>query len=156
MFYAPSLISAVLVISGWFVINKAQANRERRKQIREFLTELIKNLAELEESVINYHTKPREASVEQALIDRLARFERACGLPPQFVASQRFLKAVPPKNLKVDPSVIQRMRKAMTLKHFSDEHTEQVDRGDPLIREIVDATDEVREKLEEVRLVSLD
>ena len=30
----PSGVSALMVVIGWYVVNKAQANRERRKQIR--------------------------------------------------------------------------------------------------------------------------
>ena len=154
--YAPSLISGILVISGWIVVNKAQANRERRKQIREFGAGLMKDLTELEKSVIEYHTNLRDTAVEQALISKLARFEKACGLLPRFVASQRVLKAASADQLKIDPRVIQRMRKAMTLEHFSDEHDEPISNVDPLIQGIEIAASEVQEALESVRLAALD
>lgn len=154
--YAPSLISGALVIAGWFVVNKAQANRERRKQIREFVAGLIKDLTELEKVIIQYHTTQRDKSAEQALISKLTRFEKSCGLLPKFVASQSYWRATLPDRLTVSPSVIQQMRKAMTLKHFSDEHEAAVDCADPLIQEIEIATNEVQEALEAVRLASLD
>lgn len=154
--FLPSLMSGVLVIAGWFVVNKAQANRERRKQIREFVAALIKDLVELEKSIIDYHTNQRNAPAEQAIISRLTRFEKSCGLLPQFVANQLFLKATTAKSLIVSPLVVQRMRKAMTLKHFSDEHDGSINCTDPLIQEIEIATNEVQEALESVRLASLD
>lgn len=153
---APSLLSGALVITGWFIVNRAQANRERRKQIREFGAGLIKDLAELEKAIVEYHTTARNESSEQALISKLTRFEKACGLFPNFLAGQFFWKATAPESLKVSPSVIQKMRKAMTLKHFSDEHEGPVNCTDPLVQEIEIATNEVQEALEAVRLASLD
>lgn len=116
----------------------------------------MKDLAELEKSVIEYHVAKRDGAKEQAIIAKLTRFERACGLLPEFVKSQRYAKAVSPNKLVVAAAVIQKMRKTMTLKHFSDEHTAPIETQDPLIQEIEIATNEVQEALERVRLASLD
>lgn len=155
--YTPSLISSLLVVLGWFVVNKTQANRERRKQIREFVGMLIDILAELEISIIEYHTKKRDETLEQTLISRLTRFEKACARLPNFLSNQwPFLKAAKVNRVKVDPYLIQEMRKAMTLKHFLDEHDRPLPRSDPLILEIQNTTDVVQDSLESVRLASLD
>lgn len=154
--YGPSLISAVLVIAGWVVVNKAQSNRERRKQIREFVSNLMKELAELEKAVLEYHTNQRDESLEQSILVKLTRFEKACELLPKFVSGQRYLKATPPTKLVINPPVIQQMRKAMTLHHFMDEHLSSMKNSDLLIQEIVITTYAVLDTLERVRLASLD
>jgi hypothetical protein len=154
--YLPSLLSAVLVVAGWYIVNKAQANRERRKQIREFASGLSKDLSDLEAVVIKYHTDPRDKSGERQIISKLTRFETACGILPKFVENQRFFKATPSQNLIVSGLVIQQMRKAMTLKHFYDEHSEPLDDSDQLIQGILASTDKVQETLTDVRLASLD
>jgi hypothetical protein len=154
--YVPSFISAFVVITGWIVVNKAQANRERRKQIREFASGLMKDLSELEKAIIEYHTTVRDEAKEQAIIARLTRFEKSIGLLPKFVAGQLLFKAATTTSLSIPPAVIQIMRKAMTLRHFSDEHTNPVKPTDTMIQEIEIATNDVHENLEKVRLASLD
>ena len=123
----PSIISAVFVVVGWFVVNKAQVNRERRKQIREYVAVLSTDLMELENLAIRYHTQIREVGKEREIITKLTRFEVACKTLPRFVESQKYIQAIGPEKLKMDGQRIQVMRKAMTLKHFGDEHTAPFD-----------------------------
>lgn len=153
----PSAISAVLVVAGWFVVNKAQGNRERRKQIREYVANLCKDLATLEALAIEYHTSARAEAKEQQIISNLGRFEKACGLLPRFLESQKYwYKAVPPVKLKVDSHRIQVMRKAMTLDHFGDEHIVALGHQDEFIAALKLAMEEVQESLEAVRINALD
>lgn len=152
----PSLVSAVFVVVGWYVVNKAQGNRERRKQIREYVSDLCDDLEDLEASTIDYHTDEREEAKEQEIISKLGRFEKACSTLPRFLESQKYLKAVPPEKLKIDGRRLQVLRKAMTLNHFGDEHTGALRRQDPFIQEIELATVEMQEALECVRIDSLD
>jgi hypothetical protein len=153
----PSAISAVLVVVGWFVINKAQSNRERRKQIREYVADLCADLVELEALAIGYHTTIREENREQEIISKLGRLEKACSMLPRFLESQKyFFKAVQPEKLKMDGQCMQVMRKAMTLNHFGDEHTAALGRQDEFILNLELAAVEMREALECVRIDALD
>lgn len=153
----PSAISAVLVVVGWIVVNKAQGNRERRKQIREYVVTLCKDLAALEVMAIEYHTKPREEAKEQQIISNLGRFEKACALLPRFLESQKYsVKAVRPETLIIDSRRIQVMRKAITLEHFGDEHTTELGHQDEFISALKLASEEVQESLELVRINALD
>lgn len=156
----PSLIStffsAVLVVVGWYVVNKAQSNRERRKQIREYISDLCDNLEEIEALAIAYHTTERAEEKEQEIISKLGRFEKACSMLPRFTESQKYLKAVPASKLSVDAKLLQTFRKAMTLEHFGDEHAGALSRRHGHIQNLELASDEVQEALEKIRVDSLD
>lgn len=152
----PSTVSAILVVIGWFVVHKAQSNRERRKQIREYVVDLCDDLAELETLALGYHTTPREEAKEQEIISKLGRLEKACSTLPRFLESQKFFKAVQPVKLTMDGRRMQVLRKAMTLNHFGDEHTGALGRQDEYILNLELAAVEMREALEGVRIDALD
>lgn len=152
----PSFVSAVLVVIGWYVVNKAQSNRERRKQIREYISDLCDDLEELEALAILYHTAIRDESKESEIISKLGRFEKACSTLPRFLQSQKYFKAVPYKKLIIDGQCLQVLRKAITLNHFGDEHTRALSRQDTHIQNLELASVEVQEVLERVRIDSLD
>lgn len=152
----PSLVSAVMVVVGWYVVHKAQANRERRKQIREYVTDLRDDLANLEKLVFDYHTSERDVAKEHEIISKLGRFERACSTLPRFIYSQRFLKAVPLEKLNVDAKCMQELRKAMTLQHFADEHLSAIDVHHALIQQMESTAVDMQEALERVRIEALD
>jgi hypothetical protein len=153
----PSAVSAALVIIGWIIVHKAQSNRERRKQIREYVSNLCDDLTELESLAIGYHTSAREEAKEQEIISKLGRLEKACSTLPRFIESQKFLfKAVKPEKLKIDGKRMQVLRQAMTLNHFGDEHTGALGHQDDFILNLELAAVEVREALEGVRIDSLD
>lgn len=152
----PSGVSALMVVLGWYVVNKAQANRERRKQIREHIGDLQDELAELEESAIEYHTTDRDLAKEHRVLSRLGRFEKACSDLPRFVESQRRFKAVPLSCLEIDETKISALSRSVTLVHFADEHDGPVLMVDPLVHELEVAVVEVRNVLEKVRVHALD
>lgn len=155
-FILPSMVSAAVVVAGWIVVNKAQANRERRKQIREYVVGLRSELDDLESKVISYHTSSREASSEREIVTKLGRFEKACSTLPRFLSSQATFKAMRENQLCVNDSCLQRLRKAMTLKHFADEHTHPLNVHDELIQGVESATETVQQELENVRIAALD
>lgn len=153
----PSAVSAVFVVIGWFVVNKAQGNRERRKQIRDFMGRLCDDLVELESLAMGYHTAEREETKEHEIISKLGRFEKDCANLPRFVQSQRFFKAVPAAKLIVDASRMQALRKSITLYHFgAEEHGAALDLHDSLIQELQLASEDIREALERIRIAALD
>ena len=157
---APSLVTimlpAGLVVAGWFIVNKTQANRERRKQLREAVGDLQESLSELEKVAISYHSAARLPALEREIVSKLGRFEKACSAIPRYVNSQRFWRACPPASVEVDARSIQQLRKAITLNHFADEHTGALDDQDELIQEIDLAATVVQERLEDVRIAALD
>ncbi len=152
----PSVVSGVLVVVGWYVVNKAQANRERRKQIREYVTDLATDLDDIETLAIDYHTTERDVAKEHELISKLGRFEKACSILPKFIDRQTFFKAVPPEKLNVDGESLQQLRKAMTLRHFADEHTAAIFANDGLIQELGLTAGEMQEVLKKVLIEALD
>lgn len=152
----PSIVSAVLVVIGWFVVAKTQANRERRKQIREFASDLMDRLGELEKLAVEYHTSERNQTNEHEIISKLARFEKACNSLPDFVEGQCFFGAARKSALEVDAKKIQQFRRAMTLKHFADEHIEILTHQSDLVQEFELAVCAVLDELEQVRIATLD
>lgn len=154
---APTYVSALLVIVGWWIVYKTQANRERRKQLREYIGMVIKDLLEMEIAFLKYHTSERDIEVESSLIGKLTRFEVNLELLPKFVDSQwRGFRAVPPSRVTIEPKLVQQMRQAMTLYHFMDEHVCKKPADDPLVDEISASVDQVKSALEEMRLAVLD
>jgi hypothetical protein len=152
----PSLVSAVMVVVGWYVVNKAQSNRERRKQIRDFVAALSDQLEDLESLTTLYHTSTRVETKEQEIIAKLGRFEKACSTLPRFVQSQKFSPAVLPAKLVIDGKVLQALRKAMTLEHFGDEHTHALSHHHDLIQNLALASADLQDVLECVRIGALD
>lgn len=152
----PSFVSAVLVVVGWFVVNKAQANRERRKQIREHVAALRSELDDLEILVINYHSNTRDVPTEREIVSKLGRLEKACSSLPRFLNDQRVFPAMRKSGLTVNSAHIQQLRKAMTLKHFADEHERALDAQDEQIKDIEYEAEVVQEDLECVRIAALD
>lgn len=153
---ALAAISPILVIIGWFVVNKTQANRERRKQIREFIADLLDRLGDLETLVVEYHTTERNQSKEHEIISRLTRFEKACESLQDFVAGQCFSPAVKKSLLEIDAKKIQVLRRSMTLNHFSDDHTATIPHESELVQELELAVCSVIEELERIRIAALD
>lgn len=153
----PSVVSAVLVVIGWFVVHKAQSNRERRKQIRDYVSDLCDDLAELEKMAVEYHTTDRDKAKEQEIISKLSRLEKSCSTLPRFIESQKFkFKAVDPKILKIDGKRMQVLRQSMSLDHFGDEHTGALGHQDDLVLYLQLAAEELHEALEGVRIGALD
>lgn len=155
----PVVVPAALVIAGWFVVNRSQGNRERRKQIRETVGELQDALTELETASIEYQTKARDLTAERSILTQLGRIEMRLNTLPR-IASRRLsipgLRAADPNRIKVSPEKIRRLRQALTLKHFGDEHTEALDHQSELVMEIIESISEVHGALEEVRISALD
>lgn len=152
----PSIVSAIVVVIGWFVVAKTQANRERRKQIREFASDLMDRLGALEKLAVGYHTSERNQTNEHEIISKLARFEKACNSLPDFVDGQRFFGAARKIALEVDAKKIQQFRRAMTLNHFADEHINTLTHQSDLVQELELAVCAVLEELERVRIATLD
>jgi hypothetical protein len=150
------MVPAILVIAGWFIVNKTQANRERRKHLRDAAAELQDKLWEIEKITIEYHSTSRQRALEREIVAKLGRFEKGCAALPRFVASQRFWPACKKDNVKIDAKAIQQFRKALTLRHFYDEHTDALDDGDDLIQLIEVACTEVNQSIDDVRIAALD
>ena len=153
----PTLVSAVLVVIGWFVVHKAQSNRERRKQIRDYVGDLCDDLADLEKMAVEYHTSDRDKAKEQEIISKLGRLEKSCSTLPRFIESQKFkFKAVDLRILKIDGKRLQVLRQSMSLDHFGDEHTGALGHQDDLVLNLQLAAEELHEALEGVRIGALD
>jgi|GEM_PF-4042956 len=150
-----SIISPILVIVGWYVVARTQANRERRKQIREYVSNLIERSYTLERLAIEYHTSERKVSAEHEIISSLTRLETACNSIVEFVARQCF-PAVRSSLLEIDAKKIQVLRSAMTLHHFADEHNSCHSHTSTLIQNISLAVFDLIEDLEQIRISALD
>ena len=153
----PTAVSAVIVIIGWFVVHTAQNNRERRKQIREYVNGLYANLTELETLAIGYHTSAREESKEAEIISKLGRLEKACfNTLPRFKSQRWLLRAIDPKKLKINGGHMQALRQAITLEHFDSEHNGAFKYQDEFIWKLRSAAEKASDDLETVRINALD
>ena len=75
---------------------------------------------------------------------------------PRFVESQKYLQAIEPEKLEMDWQRVQVMRKAMTLKHYGDEHTAPFDPHHRFITDIRLAAEDTFAALGDIRLAALD
>lgn len=152
------IIPAVLVIAGWIIVYKTQANRERRKSLRDLVAGLFKDLHELEVEFIKYHTSDRDQALEYPLLAKLNRFEKSCNNIPNYFSSQWriFVRAGNPKKVEIDLGILRGFKESLTLKHWMDEHTGKIERDNKVISDISISSEVLAERLEKIRIYILD
>lgn len=134
------LIPSVMVVLGWMVIHRLSSARDRDKSRREMLAKSADSLGEsvdkLFSSARDYHTRERDSNVEigikMALQDMSIRT----------VALSDLCKKS--KELVSCHSSMIGLRKAITSKHFEDEHVAPLLATDLLIQDV--ATEVLRVK----------
>lgn len=69
------LLTVGLVILGWWIVHNATLNRERRKEKRELASKICKEIWDLQQAAIDFHTNPeysgRKATDLAQLVSRI-------------------------------------------------------------------------------------
>jgi hypothetical protein len=128
---------------GWFVVHRLSAARDMDKARREMVAKAADNLVENATSIFfaakKYHANERDIEAEQRL---------KMDLQDMSIRAHELSNVVDdPSNLKVCSTSIADLRKAITRRHFEDEHTAILDVNDQQMAEIADAYLRVKRSL---------
>lgn len=144
--FLKSLFQAVVIGSGWYVVHRLSANRDRDKARREMVSEsadgLLESLDSLLVSARDYHLTERSVPVEltlkmslQDLGMRLQGLSIVCADAPTLASCRAEVAA---------------LRRAITAHHFEDEHLAPLADSDRQIEDIADVL--LRAKRQVLRL----
>ena len=133
--------NVVVVGIGWYIVHRLSLDRDRARARWEMLAEAADNLDQRATEVLlnaqTYHTALRnvqlEAQIKMALQDMAMR-----AIKLSDVADTATTQCADCR------SKIAALRRAVTGKHFEDEHTAQVDRGDVILQEVAEAALQVK------------
>jgi hypothetical protein len=135
---SAQIITWLLVILGWYLVNRQNNAREKRKELRALLDQTQKLLDDIETQAIAYHTV--EATGERA-------FFLKCTISQKLkhkldVLSRRSL------NLESSLTLLKELRKSITLNNFDSASYEKKELSDPLVRDIWLSKDRLSHELE--------
>jgi len=136
-FYSD-IITWLIVITGWFIINHQQNIRETRKELRSNLDEIKLSLISIEKKSIKYHMNNIEdTSLASEIKLSISR-----------VSTEIKLLALLDK--ETQKTLIKAFRQAITLNNFDAHNHVSYNYGSELILEISSAVDEISIALEQV------
>lgn len=134
------IITWVLVIYGWKVVDSANDKRESRKEVRAMILEIHKLLDEIEKNAIEYHTGDNPSPNLSADLKRnISRKLQVC------------ISHLGKRNLDVTKpeKALTALRQAITLKNFDSKDFSKKRLSDPLILNIGTTKDSLAMFLED-------
>jgi len=117
------VITWLLIITGWFLINKQHNDRELRKERRATIDALKDEIYNLEEKSIKYHTEAQSTKASQAIKQTLEKIE-----------FQIELHCLVPMSIKNER--VAALSKAITFKNFDTLNYKNISIDDPIIKDI--------------------
>jgi len=130
-----NVITWIVVIAGWFLINNQHNARESRKEVRSDLNGIKDALDSLENLAISYHTEDHDPHLANEIRLKISRIS-------QMIKTARIIS-----NEESNKCII-KLRKAITYDNFdSADHTPK-EYGDEIISEISSSIDDIVHKLE--------
>jgi hypothetical protein len=119
-----SVISWILVIAGWFIVNRQSNHRETRKEIRTDLIDFYRFLDGIEEAAFKYHTQ----GADELLARRIKR---------DIATISHRIYLIQRKQLQCEwAGKVMRMRQAVTMTNFDSSTYVRRDTSDPIFDEI--------------------
>lgn len=134
--YLSQAVTWVLVILGWTLVNRQNNSREERKEIREFISDISKRVAELRDASFKYHTATQKDDTLSADI----RFKFIM-LGARFTTLRRY-------GILDNTDLVKQLRRAATLENFDTLHFQSQPANSNIIAEIETATEAITEGLE--------
>ncbi len=135
------IITWVLVIIGWLIVNSQHNKRISRKETRDRLDQMGESLLKLEQVAIEYHTAKKRndklACSIRTAIERVSRAINRLGLAT---------------TAELNPKIID-LRRAITLQNFDSRKYERKDPSGEFIDRISHSTGELIDLLESKYLV---
>lgn len=127
----------LIVVAGWFVVNRHQNIRERRKETRAQLDQVNALIKNLEDLSIKYHTNPAHDE------DLARNIKRLLALIRKFTYRTSILEAIELNKIIIN------LRKSVTYKNFDngDHHIQVAEDGD-IVDNICNSCDEYIDTLE--------
>ena len=135
IYYVSQTVTWLIVLIGWFVIDKQNNRREQRKEIRAAIDALGEMLDVLEQDAINFHTSgfdERKGSELRLAIQRL---------------SARVGRLSFSENVNLNTRIID-LRRAITLRNFESTNHNVQQNDSQIILTIAAAKDSLIDELE--------
>lgn len=120
---------------GWIIVNWQNNKREERKELRSSLTDISKNIEEIEESAIGYHSAA----------SRMTATEKSINLKISRLSSK--IRHLHFENKNITPNFIQ-LKKSITLDNFETNRFIQQSAESDLIESISFSCDQLKDSLE--------
>ncbi len=136
----PQIVTWLLVISGWWLVNRQNNIREKRKEIRSILDKIQSLLDEIEIQAVQYHTSQESSDLA---------FQLKRGLNQKLRNRLDILKL---RNLDVKKCypLLKQFRQAVTLINFDTSNFKPQNLSDDLIKNIWLAKDKLSQELEQI------
>jgi hypothetical protein len=133
--------NVVVVGIGWYIVHRLSIDRDLSKARLEMLADAADDLDKRANEVLlsaqAYHTSPRdvqlEAQIKMALQDMAMRAIKLSDVADGATAPCADCR-----------SKIAALRRAATGRHFEDEHTGEIGRGDVILQDVAEATLQVK------------
>lgn len=141
------LIQIIAIVAGWIIVHKFSVARDRDKARREMIAKtvdgLVDEISKLLSIATTYHTELRNPSKENELKVALQDMTGRVALFSDISSDIAELAAI--------RTSIVGLRKAMTGKHFEDEHNSQLVQNSEQMQLIAEASLMVKRKLTKLK-----
>jgi len=133
------LITWLLVIIGWYFVDRTNNRRETRKELRAALSELQAFLDQIENDAVSYHTSREPNNILSSQLKRDLHRRLPTKITVMDSRGYTTTKLVQP---------VVEFRKSITFENFDTSKFRQQTISDPIIRRIGIARDSLGEQLE--------
>ena len=141
------IVTWLIVISGWWLVNRQNNIREKRKEIRALIDKVLFLIDEIEQQAIHYHTKAE-------MSDEIA-FQLKRGLHQKLRDKLKILNL---REINTDScsQPLKELRQAITLKNFDTTSFAQQNLSSNIITNIWFARDKLSQEVEKCFLKTYD
>lgn len=133
-------VTWVVIVAGWYMVHLATLSRERRKEKRDSAKQLVSDLHEIEKSARKFHGAEK--------YDEYGASELAM-LCDRFI---KVLQRAPFNELKIDPSLMTALRRAITCDNIDRTAFSQQAAYSEVQRNIRCATDDLIDAVEDAKV----
>lgn len=129
-------MSWLLVLVGWYVVHLTTLQRERRKENRDFSSQVVDDLYTLSRNGRKFHlSKQYDEEIAFDIVQSLGRTFRTVNLEPI-------------SELKIDARKLMAVRMAVTLNNFDKSSFVRQDASSELVREIALSIEDLASEIE--------
>ena len=134
--FLAQIFTWLLVICGWYVVHFFTLKREQRKETRERVNTLLNSLHDIEAKAMSFHeSKEFRGDLARDLRTDIQRLFKCLKRPPFSM-------------FKVASHLRKEFRKSITIRNFEPSNFSCQAADSQILRDIVDAVDDIEEQIE--------
>ncbi|KAA0011175.1 hypothetical protein F0A17_13700 [Billgrantia pellis] len=134
---ASGSVTWILILGGWFVVNKQNNSRELRKELRSVLDAVRVDILDLSAESVKYHTEQPGKDEDYNIVMKFKRINRRVNRLPLSLHDRNNIL-----------NLIFLFKKAVTLRNFETSKYERQAKNSQLVGEIEHAVEEVLDEIE--------